>query len=99
MMELVFATNNPSKLAEIKTMLGDSFKLKSLADLGFNDEIPEINPTIEENASAKALFIFNRYATDCFADDTGLEVKALNNRPGVYSARFAETEGKRLASP
>jgi len=99
MMELVFATNNPSKLAEIKNLLGDSFILKSLADLGFNDEIPETNPTIEENASAKALFIYIRYAADCFADDTGLEVKALNNRPGVYSARFAETEGKRLASP
>lgn len=97
MTELVFATNNPDKLAEIKNLLGESFKLISLADLGFNDEIPETNPTIEENASAKAFFIYNRYSADCFADDTGLEVRALNNQPGVYSARFAGIDGRRFA--
>ncbi len=88
-MELVFVTNNPGKLREINNILGDNFRLLSLADIGFEGEIPEIHPTLEENASAKAFYIYDRFLKDCFADDTGLEVEALNNRPGVYSARFA----------
>lgn len=97
-MELVFATNNPDKLREINNLLGESFRLKSLNDIGFTGDIPEIYPTLEENASAKAFYIYNMFQADCFADDTGLEVEALNNRPGVYSARFAEVEGKRKFS-
>ncbi len=92
-MELVFVTNNPGKVKEINNLLGDSFKLKSLKDLNFDGEIPEIYPTIEENASAKAFYIYERFSVNCFADDTALEVEALNNQPGVYSARFAEIDG------
>ena len=91
-MQLVFVTNNPGKLQEIKSLLGDNFQLKSLKDIGFDGEIPETNPTLEENASAKAFYIYDRFLVDCFADDTGLEVEALNNRPGVFSARFAEMD-------
>ncbi|TVR70107.1 MAG: RdgB/HAM1 family non-canonical purine NTP pyrophosphatase [Marinilabiliales bacterium] len=92
-MELVFATNNPGKLREIEDLLGSDFRLRSLKDIGFEGDIPETNPTLEENASAKAFFIYNRYSVSCFADDTGLEVEALNNEPGVYSARYAELDG------
>lgn len=93
-MELVFVTNNDDKLKEINNLLGDSFILKSLKDLGFRDEIPEIYPTLEQNASAKASFIYDRFSVNCFADDTGLEVFSLNNQPGVYSGRFAELDRK-----
>jgi XTP/dITP diphosphohydrolase len=93
-MELVFVTNNNDKLKEITNLLGDSFILKSLNDLGFKDEIPEIFPTLEENASAKAFYIYERFSVDCFADDTGLEVFSLNNQPGVFSGRFAELDKK-----
>ncbi|MGF1584708.1 MAG: RdgB/HAM1 family non-canonical purine NTP pyrophosphatase [Bacteroidales bacterium] len=93
-MELVFVTNNDDKLKEINNLLGDSFILKSLKDLGFSDEIPEIYPTLEQNASAKASFIYDRFSVNCFADDTGLEVFSLNNQPGVYSGRFAELDRK-----
>lgn len=93
-MELVFVTNNQNKLREINNLLGDHFKLKSLEDLGFNEEIPEIYPTLEQNASAKAFYIYNRFFVNCFADDTGLEVESLNNQPGVFSARFAELDNK-----
>jgi XTP/dITP diphosphohydrolase len=91
-MELVFVTGNAGKLNEIKNLLENRFTIKSLKDLGFEGEIPEIYPTLEENASAKAFYIFERFSVDCFADDTGLEVEYLNNKPGVYSARFAEIE-------
>jgi XTP/dITP diphosphohydrolase len=93
-MELVFVTNNNDKLKEINNLLGDSFILKSLKDLGFKDEIPEIYPTLEQNASAKAFYIYERFSVDCFADDTGLEVFSLNNQPGVFSGRFAELDKK-----
>lgn len=93
-MELVFVTNNDDKLKEINNLLGDSFILKSLKDLGFRDEIPEIYPTLEQNASAKASYIYDRFSVNCFADDTGLEVFSLNNQPGVYSGRFAELDRK-----
>jgi XTP/dITP diphosphohydrolase len=91
-MELVFVTSNAGKIKEIENLLGKRFRLKSLDDLGFEGDIPEIYPTLEENASAKAIYIFERFSVNCFADDTGLEVEYLNNKPGVYSARFAEIE-------
>lgn len=91
-MELVFVTNNPGKFKEIDNLLGNNFKLKSLKDLGFTNDIPETCPTLEENASAKAFYIYERFFTDCFADDTGLEVESLNNQPGVFSARYAELD-------
>ncbi len=91
-MELVFVTTNEGKMKEISNLLKGGFQLKSLKDLGFDGEIPEINPTLEENASAKAFYIYERFQVNCFADDTGLEVEYLNNWPGVYSARFAEME-------
>lgn len=91
-MELVFVTGNVNKMREIDDLLGDNFKLRNLNDLGFYGDIPEIHPTLEENASAKSSYIYERFNVDCFADDTGLEVESLNNSPGVYSARFAEIE-------
>lgn len=91
-MELVFATNNPHKLNEIRLILGDRFLIKSLEDIGFQDEIPENQVTLEGNASQKAFWLYNRCQLDCFADDTGLEVEALNGEPGVYSARYAGSD-------
>ncbi len=88
-MELVFATNNDHKLAEISHLLGKSFRLVSLKDLNITDDIPEDYPTLEENALFKARFINKLTAKNVFADDTGLEIAALNGRPGVHSARFA----------
>jgi XTP/dITP diphosphohydrolase len=90
---LVFATNNPHKLSEVQQILGNSIELLSLSDIGFTDEIPEDFNTLEENASQKAWHIYSRYKMNCFADDTGLEVDALNGEPGVRSARYAG-EGK-----
>lgn len=91
-MKLVFATNNRHKLHEINHLLNGSFELLSLADIGCTEEIPENQPTIEGNASEKAFYIFNKYGLNCFADDTGLEIEALNGEPGVYSARYAGDE-------
>lgn len=88
-MELVFATNNQHKLKELQAILGKRFTLLSLADIGCNEEIPEDEPTLEGNASQKAYYIFNKFGRNCFADDTGLEIEALNGEPGVYSARYA----------
>ena len=88
-MKIVFATNNQHKLTEIAALLGDSFRLLSLKDIDFSDEIPEDYPTLEENAMFKARFINKITGKNVFADDTGLEIKALNGRPGVHSARFA----------
>jgi len=93
MTKLLFATNNPHKLVEIRSMLGSRFTVLSLQDIGFSGEIPEDRPTLEENASKKAFFLFRRCGCDCFADDTGLEVEALDGEPGVFSARYAG-EGK-----
>jgi XTP/dITP diphosphohydrolase len=89
MIELVFATNNPHKLSEIKKFECDDFKILSLNDIGCHEEIPEESETLEGNASQKAWFIYNKYRKNCFADDTGLEVESLGGRPGVYSARYA----------
>jgi XTP/dITP diphosphohydrolase len=88
-MELVFATNNQHKLREINHVLGDSFKLLSLADIGMEEDIPETEPTLEGNALQKARYIYKATGLDVFADDTGLETEALNGEPGVHSARFA----------
>ena len=89
MIELVFATNNKHKLKEISALLGSDIHLVSLDELGIREEIPEDFLTIEENALAKARYVFKLTGRDVFADDTGLEVKALGGVPGVYSARFA----------
>jgi XTP/dITP diphosphohydrolase len=88
-MEIVFATNNLHKLEEISALLGGNFQLLGLKDLNISEEIPEDYETLEENASQKAWYIYNRAGKSCFADDTGLEVAALNGAPGVYSARYS----------
>jgi XTP/dITP diphosphohydrolase len=92
MNELIFATNNLHKLTEVQSLIGDNFTLKSLEQIGCTEDIPETAPTLEGNAFLKAKFVFNAFGKNCFADDTGLEVEALNGRPGVFSARYA-TEG------
>jgi len=89
MRKIVFATNNQHKLSEIRDILGKDFEVVSLKELGFNEEIPETGDKLADNASQKSHFIFDRYRVDCFSDDTGLEVEALNGAPGVYSARYA----------
>ena len=88
-MILVFATNNAHKLKEVQALLPDSIQLKSLEDIGCTEDIIEDAPTIEGNALLKANYVKKNYGYDCFADDTGLEVTALNGEPGVYSARYA----------
>lgn len=88
-MKLVFATHNKHKFEEVKNKLPDSIALLSLQDIDCNDDIPETGKTIEENASQKSFFIYNKFKINCFADDTALEVDALNGKPGVFSARYA----------
>ncbi len=88
-MELVFATNNKNKVKEIKALLPSSMKILTLSEIGCTEEIEETEETIEGNAKLKANYITKKYGYDCFADDTGLEVDALNGAPGVYSARYA----------
>lgn len=88
-MKLVFATNNKHKLEELQAIVGEHFKLLSLRDIGCNEEIPEEQDTLEGNARQKAFFIYNKFGYNCFADDTGLEIEALNGEPGVFSARYA----------
>ena len=93
-LRIVFATNNKNKLAEIRDMLsGSGIEILSLADIGCHDDIPETSPTIEGNALQKAMYVYDKYNVDCFADDTGLEVRALGGEPGVRSARYAGGEG------
>lgn len=92
MMKLVFATNNQHKLRELQQILGNSIQLLSLNDIGCADEIPENQETLEGNAAEKAFYIYNKFGFNCFADDTGLEIEALNGAPGVYSARYAGPE-------
>jgi XTP/dITP diphosphohydrolase len=91
-MDLVFATNNLHKIKEINNLLGDSFRLMSLGEINIYDDIPENEPTLEGNAMAKARYVYELTGRDVFADDTGLEVEALEGRPGVHSARFAGEE-------
>ncbi|MCX7550240.1 non-canonical purine NTP diphosphatase [Xanthomarina sp. F2636L] len=88
-MKLVFATNNLNKLKEVQGLIPKHIQLLSLQDIGCTEEVPETQSTIEGNAIQKAEYIKTHYGYDCFADDTGLEVEALNNEPGVYSARYA----------
>ena len=89
-MELIFATYNAHKLNEIRNVLGARYRVQGLADLN-EKEIPETGNTLEENSLIKAEYIFKKYQKACFSDDTGLEVSALNNKPGVFSARYAGT--------
>ena len=91
-MRIVFATNNQHKLSEIRSILGDSIEVLSLKDIGCDVDIPETGTTLEENALQKAQYVYDHYHIDCFADDTGLEVDALDGAPGVYSARYASME-------
>ncbi|NOY38210.1 MAG: RdgB/HAM1 family non-canonical purine NTP pyrophosphatase [Chlorobi bacterium] len=88
-MDIVFATNNNHKLKEIRKLIGRPFRLLSLKDIAFHEEIPEDHNTLEENASEKARIVFAVCGIPTFADDTGLEVESLNNKPGVFSARYA----------
>ena len=87
--EIVFATNNLHKLSEIRRIMGDQWHILSLADINCNEDIPETADTLQGNAELKARFVKERYGYDCFADDTGLLVDALDGAPGVYSARYA----------
>jgi XTP/dITP diphosphohydrolase len=96
-LKLVFATNNKHKLKEVQTML-TNFEIVSLAEINCFEDIPETADTLEGNAILKANFITEKYGLDCFADDTGLEVEALNNEPGVYSARYAGEENNAEAN-
>ena len=88
-MRLVFATNNKHKLDEARQILGNQVELLSLKDVGIHEDIPEDYPTLEDNSRQKAQYIFDKYGYDCIADDTGLEINALDGEPGVYSARYA----------
>lgn len=88
-MQLVFASNNKNKILEIQSILPETIKILSLEDIGCLEDIPETADTIEGNAILKANYVTQKYGYDCFADDTGLEVAALNGEPGVYSARYA----------
>lgn len=87
--KLVFATNNAHKLDEIRAILGDEIEIVSLADIGCHTDIPETTDTLEGNALQKARYVYEHYHCDCFADDTGLEVEALDGAPGVHTARYA----------
>lgn len=89
MQQFVFATNNKHKLEEINNLLASTYIIKSLGEVNIFDELPETHETLEENAVEKAMYVYEKYNYDCFADDTGLEIEALNGRPGVYSARYA----------
>ena len=96
--QLVFATNNRHKLEEVAAKIGDSIKLLTLDDIGCTDDIEETGTTFNENAAIKSHYIFNKYHADCFGDDSGLEIDALNGEPGVYSARYAGTHGNHAAN-
>lgn len=92
MKKIVFATNNKHKLQELRQLTEGKFEISGLGDICCNDDIPETADTLEGNALIKARWVKDRYGYDCFADDTGLEVEALDGRPGVYSARYAGPE-------
>lgn len=88
-MDIVFVTNNSNKLSEIKNLVSSNYNILSLKDINFNEEIEETAITLKGNALIKAQHIHSKYGLNCFADDTGLEIDALNGKPGVYSARYA----------
>lgn len=89
MKTLLFATGNPHKVKEVREILAERYEVKSLHDIGCQEDIPETAPTLEGNALLKARYVVDRYGMDCFAEDTGLEVDALGGAPGVFSARYA----------
>lgn len=89
MRSLVFATSNPHKVREVNELLGDQFEIRSLKDIGCTEDIPETQDTIKGNALQKARYLKHHYDHDCFAEDTGLEIDALDGAPGVYTARYA----------
>ena len=96
-MKIVFATNNAHKLSEVSAVLGNAFELVTLREVGITEDIPETGATLDENASIKARYVYERTGLNCFADDTGLEVEALDGAPGVHSARYA-TDGHDFAA-
>lgn len=96
--QLVFATNNRHKLEEVSAKIGDSLKLLTLDDIGCTDDIEETGTTFRQNAAIKSHYIFNKYRLNCFGDDSGLEIDALNGEPGVYSARYAGEHGNHAAN-
>lgn len=89
MEQLVFATNNPHKVDEVRNKLSGLFEIRTLSEIGCMEDIPETSDTLQGNAAQKSHYLHDRFHCDCFADDTGLEVEALNGAPGVYSARYA----------
>lgn len=89
MEKLIFATNNPNKLKEVQKMLGNQYEVLGLNDIGCTEDIPETADTLEGNATIKSKYVFDKFGYNCFADDTGLEIDALNGEPGVISARYA----------
>ncbi len=89
MTELVFATNNQNKIKEIEILLSGKYHIKKLIDIECNEELPETHHTIEENSAEKANYVFQKYKVDCFSEDSGLEIEALNGEPGVDSAHYA----------
>ena len=97
MRKIIFATNNAHKLSEVQAVLGEEFALVTLRECGIIEDIPETADTLEGNALQKARYVFEKTGADCFADDTGLEVDALNGAPGVHSARYA-TDGHDFAA-
>ncbi len=97
-MQLIFATHNPYKLLEVQAVLPKTIDLLSLSDIHCTQEIPETANTLEGNAQLKADYVTRHYKMDCFADDTGLEIEALNGAPGVYSARYAGVENNAVAN-
>lgn len=92
MTKLVFATNNPHKIAEIKAQVGEGYDFLSLQDIGCTEEIPETTPTLQGNARQKARFVKGNYGHDCFSEDTGLEIDGLDGAPGVDTAHYAGPE-------
>ncbi|GEO03107.1 non-canonical purine NTP pyrophosphatase [Adhaeribacter aerolatus] len=95
-MKLCFASNNEHKLAEVRQILSGQYEIVSLQEIGCHEELPEEQETLEGNSHQKANYVWQNYGVSCFADDTGLEVTALNNEPGVYSARYAGSQRNNL---
>jgi XTP/dITP diphosphohydrolase len=98
MKKLIFASNNKHKADEIKAILGDDFSILTLSECGIHVDIPEPHPTLEENAREKSITIYKLTGTDCFSEDSGLEVDALQGAPGVHSARYAGTSADTAAN-
>ncbi len=92
MKELIFATGNPNKIKEVHEVLNGAFEVKGLRDIGCPEDLPETSPTIEGNALQKARYVYENFGVNCFSEDTGLEIDALNGEPGVFSARYAGEE-------